>query len=51
MLAALGVPRELAAAAVRMSLGKVTTDENVTRVSELFPALITKARRLAGATS
>jgi hypothetical protein len=34
-----------------MSLGKVTTDENVTRVSELFPALITKARRLAGAMS
>jgi cysteine desulfurase len=50
VLAALGVPRELAAAAVRMSLGKATTDENVTRVSELFPALITKARRLAGAT-
>jgi cysteine desulfurase len=51
VLAALGVPRELASAAVRMSLGALTTDECVTRVAELFPALITKARRLAGAVS
>lgn len=51
VLLALGVPRELAAAAVRMSLGSMTTDECVTRVAELFPALITKARRLAGAMS
>jgi cysteine desulfurase len=51
VLLALGVPRELATAAVRMSLGSMTTDECVTRVSELFPALITKARRLAGAVS
>jgi cysteine desulfurase len=51
VLQALGVPRELASAAVRMSLGSMTTDECVTRVSELFPALITKARRLAGAVS
>ena len=51
VLLALGVSRELATAAVRMSLGALTTDECVTRVSELFPALITKARRLAGAVS
>jgi cysteine desulfurase len=51
VLQALGVPRELASAAVRMSLGSMTTEECVTRVSELFPALITKARRLAGAVS
>jgi cysteine desulfurase len=51
VLAALGVPRELASAAVRMSLGALTTDECVTRVAELFPALIAKARRLAGAVS
>ncbi len=51
VLQALGVPRELASAAVRMSLGSMTTDECITRVSELFPALITKARRLAGAVS
>jgi cysteine desulfurase len=51
VLLALGVSRELATAAVRMSLGSLTTDECITRVSELFPALITKARRLAGAVS
>ena len=51
VLLALGVPRELASAAVRMSLGALTTDECVARVAELFPALITKARRLAGAVS
>jgi hypothetical protein len=36
---------------VRMSLGALTTDGCVERVAELFPALIGKARRLAGATS
>ncbi|MGQ0713572.1 MAG: cysteine desulfurase family protein [Gemmatimonadaceae bacterium] len=51
VLRALGVPRELASAAVRMSLGSMTTDECISRVAELFPALITKARRLAGAVS
>jgi cysteine desulfurase len=51
VLAALGVPSELAGAAIRMSLGSMTTDDGVERVSELFPALIQKARRLAGATT
>jgi cysteine desulfurase len=51
VLEALGVPRDLASAAVRMSLGSMTTEECITRVSELFPALITKARRLAGVVS
>jgi cysteine desulfurase len=51
VLAAIGVPRELAIAAVRMSLGPLTTDDCITRVAELFPALITKARRLAGVES
>ncbi len=49
VLAAMGVPRELAIAAVRMSLGSLSTTESMTRVAELFPALIAKARRLAGA--
>jgi cysteine desulfurase len=49
VLTALGVPRELAVAAVRMSLGPLTTAESIERVASLFPALITKARRLAGA--
>ena len=51
VLEALGVPRELAIAAVRMSLGSLTTDACIERVVELFPALISKARRLAGVAS
>jgi cysteine desulfurase len=49
VLVALGVGPDLASAAVRMSLGCLTTDDCVERVSHLFPALIGKARRLAGA--
>ena len=51
VLEAIGVPRELAIAAVRMSLGSLTTDACIARVVELFPALISKARRLAGVAS
>ena len=51
MLAALGVPRELAVSAVRMSLGALTTDESIDRIAELFPALVAKARRLTGAVA
>jgi cysteine desulfurase len=51
VLAAMGVPRELAVSAIRMSLGCLTTDECIDRVTELFPALIAKARRLSGAAS
>jgi cysteine desulfurase len=49
VLIAMGVQPDLAAAAVRMSVGALTTAESVTRVIELFPALIAKARRLSGA--
>jgi len=49
VLLAMGVKPELAIAAVRMSLGSLTTPEHITRVVELFPALIAKARRLSGA--
>ena len=48
VLAALGVQPALAGAAIRMSLGALTTDACIERVSQLFPALIQKARRLAG---
>ena len=51
VLSALGVPHDLASAAVRMSLGALSTDACVERVAQLFPALIGKARRLAGAAS
>jgi cysteine desulfurase len=49
VLRAMGVRHELAIAAVRMSLGSLTTPEGIARVIELFPALIAKARRLSGA--
>jgi len=48
VLAALGVQADLASAAVRMSLGALTTDDCIDRVAQLFPALIEKARRLSG---
>jgi cysteine desulfurase len=51
VLTAMGVPRELAVSAVRMSLGCLTTADCIDRVAELFPALIAKARRLSGAVS
>ena len=49
VLSALGIPADLASAAIRMSLGSLTTDDAVARVAELFPALVEKARRLATA--
>jgi len=49
VLRGMGVRPELAVAAIRMSLGALTTPDCVTRVVELFPALIAKARRLSGA--
>jgi len=49
VLRAMGVRPDLAVAAVRMSLGSLSTQDCVTRVVELFPALIAKARRLSGA--
>ncbi|MGH7665381.1 MAG: cysteine desulfurase family protein [Gemmatimonadaceae bacterium] len=48
VLAALGVRNEIAGAAIRMSFGSMNTPDCVERVSELFPALIAKARRLTG---
>jgi len=48
VLAAMGVRADLASAAVRLSLGALTTPSDIDRVAELFPALILKARGLAG---
>lgn len=47
VLSAIGVAPDVASAAIRMSLGALTTDACVDRVAELFPALVDKARRLA----
>jgi cysteine desulfurase len=51
VLTAIGVSPDLASAAVRFSLGAMTTENCVQRVAQLFPALIEKARRLSGAAS
>lgn len=48
VLSACGVRHDLAIASIRMSLGSLSTEAHVTRVAELFPALIAKARRLSG---
>ena len=49
VLSAIGVSRSLAGAAVRLSVGMMSTDDDIARVSEVFPSLVEKARRLAGA--
>ncbi|MEO8336143.1 MAG: cysteine desulfurase family protein [bacterium] len=49
VLAAIGVPVDLASSAIRMSLGCLSTDACVDRVIDVFPMLIEKARRLATA--
>jgi cysteine desulfurase len=47
VLDSLGLRADIANAAVRMSLGSLTTDACVDRVAEIFPALALKARGLA----
>jgi cysteine desulfurase len=49
VLRAIGVRPDLASAAVRMSLGSLTTDQAIDRVIEVFPALVAKARQLTAA--
>jgi cysteine desulfurase len=49
VLKAIGVRPDLASAAIRMSLGVLTTDQSIDRVIEVFPALVAKARQLAAA--
>ena len=46
VLSALGIRPDLASAAIRMSLGVLTTDHSIDRVIEVFPALVAKARQL-----
>ena len=48
VLSAMGVRADIANAAVRMSLGSLTTERCIDRVADLFPALIAKARGLVG---
>ncbi len=48
VLTAMGVPRELALGAVRLSLGRETTEADVDRVVAATPAIVEKVRKLAG---
>jgi cysteine sulfinate desulfinase/cysteine desulfurase-like protein len=44
----MGVPRELALGAIRLSLGRDTTAEDVARAAEVMPGVVAKVRKLAG---
>ena len=48
VLAAMGVKADIAGAAIRMSIGCLTTDACIDRVADVFPALALRARGLAG---
>jgi cysteine desulfurase len=50
VLTAIGVSPDIASAAVRMSLGALTTDQDIERVAVVFPALVKKARQFAAAS-
>ena len=49
VLSAIGVRPDLASAAVRMSLGVLSSEECIDRVIEVFPSLVAKARQLTTA--
>ena len=49
VLEAIGVSADVAKAAIRFSLGALTTEASIDRVAEVFPMLVEKARRLATA--
>ena len=44
VLSAMGVPARLAGAAVRMSLGMLSTESDIDRVAQVFPSLVNRAR-------
>jgi hypothetical protein len=44
----MGVSRDLALGAIRFSLGRESTQEDVARAAELMPAVVAKVRKLAG---
>jgi cysteine desulfurase len=48
VLLAMGMPRELALAAIRFSLGRGTSQADIDRAVEVFPGVVDKVRKLAG---
>jgi cysteine desulfurase len=51
VLSAIGVANDLASAALRMSVGVLTTEAAVDRVVEIFPALVAKVRGASAAAA
>lgn len=51
VLSAIGVANDLASAALRMSVGVLTTEAAVDRVIEIFPALVAKVRGASAAAA
>jgi cysteine desulfurase len=47
VLSAMGVPRELAVGALRLSLGRQTTRAEIEQVAEILPSVVARARGLA----
>jgi cysteine desulfurase len=48
VLVAMGIPRRLALGAVRLSLGRETTDDELDRAAQVFPRVVAKVRSLTG---
>jgi cysteine desulfurase len=48
VLVAMGMPRDLALGAIRFSLGRETSQADIDRAVEVFPAVVAKVRKLAG---
>jgi cysteine desulfurase len=44
VLTAMGIPAELAVTAIRLSLGRETTEDDLRRAAEVFPAVVAKVR-------
>jgi cysteine desulfurase len=48
VLVAMGVPRDLALGTLRFSLGHESSEADIARAVEVFPAVVEKVRKLAG---
>jgi cysteine desulfurase len=49
VLSAMGLPPELGSAAVRMSVGSLTTEADIDRVAAIYPDVVRAARAMTGA--
>lgn len=49
VLLAIGVPKEKAHSSLRLTLGKYTTEEEIDKVIEVLPGIVSRLREIAGA--